>query len=276
MINFIGLGAQKSGTSWAYTCLYEHPQICIPVKEIHFFSRPRFENGKEWYENQFKNCDAGKIKGEFSTSYLYSEETPARIKAMYPEIKLIAILRNPVQRAISQYRNAIKAGEITEETPFEAYMHDDKSVLGQGMYHAQLTHYLELFKREQILILVYEDIKKDEKEFMKRIYSFLEVDDSFESSMLYKEVNIARTPKSVRLGRVMHRTAEFLRKIGFDKLVHGIRKSGLPDYIHTFNTKKTNPTKSIDTSALSQYFADDVQKLSELLGRDMKTEWNIV
>ncbi|MCR4285481.1 MAG: sulfotransferase, partial [Candidatus Kaiserbacteria bacterium] len=70
MINFIGLGAQKSGTSWAYTCLYEHPEVCIPVKEIHFFSRPRYAEGKEWYEAHFKKCAEGKLRGEWSTSYL--------------------------------------------------------------------------------------------------------------------------------------------------------------------------------------------------------------
>jgi hypothetical protein len=70
MINFIGIGAQKSGTSWAYTCLYDHPEVCAPIKEIHFFSRPRFSQGKEWYERHFGSCGEGKLRGEFSTSYL--------------------------------------------------------------------------------------------------------------------------------------------------------------------------------------------------------------
>ncbi len=114
MVDFIGVGAQKSGTSWAYACLYEHPEICAPVKEIHFFSRPRYEEGKEWYEGHFKKCEEGLLRGEFSTSYLYSEESPERIHACYPNAKLIAILRNPIDRAYSQYRNTIKAGDISE------------------------------------------------------------------------------------------------------------------------------------------------------------------
>jgi len=276
MINFIGLGAQKAGTSWVYACLYEHPQICAPVKEIHFFSRQRFENGKEWYENHFTNCDATKKKGEFSTSYLYSKETPLRIKETYPDVKLIAILRNPVERAISQYRNAIKAGEITEETSFEVYTQANESVIGQGMYHEQLKRYYDLFTKDQILVLIYEDIKKDPSGFMKRIYRFLGADDSFESSMLYTEINIARTPKSVGLGRVMHRAAEFLRRKGFDKMVHGIRKSGLPNLIHKVNTKNSNPAENIDTSGLAGHFLADVEQLGELLNRDLKAEWKLL
>jgi hypothetical protein len=275
MVDFIGVGAQKSGTSWAYTCLYEHPQICAPVKEIHFFSRPRFSNGKQWYENHFRNCDQTKKTGEFSTSYLYSEATASRIHQMYPDAKLIAILRNPVDRALSQYRNAIKAGEIKENVSFESYLAQEKSVIEQGKYYEQLVRYIELFPKEQLLVLVYEDIKKDPKEFMQKIYRFLGVDDAFEASLLYKEVNIGRTPKSVFFGRLMHHTSQFLRKVGLHKLVHTIRKTGLPDFIHSLNTKKSNPIATVDRSALAKYFIEDTTKLSELLNRDLVTEWNV-
>jgi hypothetical protein len=276
MIDFIGVGAQKSGTSWAYTCLYEHPEICAPIKEIHFFSRPRFEQGKDWYESHFKHCDTNLKKGEFSTSYLYSKETPERIHSLYPQVKLIAILRNPVRRAISQYKNAIKSGEITEAVPFETFIAQDESVINQGKYFEQLERYLAVFPKEQLLVLVYEDIKKDPKAFMQRIYRFLGVREDFEASMLNTEVNIARIPKSVSVGRVMHHTAEYLRKVGFDKLVHAIRKTGLPDVIHTLNTKKAHVEQDIDTAALATYFVEDTTKLSKLLGRDLNNEWNIV
>jgi hypothetical protein len=274
MIDFIGIGAQKSGTSWAYACLYEHPQICAPIKEIHFFSRPRFEKGKAWYEAHFSSCKEGTQKGEFSTSYLYSEEAPSRIHALYREVKIIAILRNPVDRAVSQYRNSIKSGEITEATSFEDFAKDEKSVLEQGLYSVQLERYFELFLREQILVLVYEDIKKDPKAFMKRIYQFLGVDDTFESSMLNSEINVARTPKAVFVDRFMHHVSEFLRSVGFDKLVHVIRKTGLPDLVRSGNTKEAKEIV-VDTTALKAYFKDDVQKLSNRIGRDLLSEWNI-
>ncbi len=276
MVDFIGVGAQKSGTSWVYACLYEHPEICAPVKEIHFFSRPRFEKGKDWYENHFRNCDQTKKKGEFSTSYLYSEVTALRIQEMYPDAKLIAILRNPGDRALSQYRNAIKAGEIKEDISFELYRAQEKSVINQGKYFEQLVRYIELFPPEQLLVLVYEDIKKDPKAFMQNIYRFLEIDDTFEASALYKEVNIGRTPKSVCIGRIMHHIAEGLRSIGMDKFVHTIRKMGLPDFIHSLNTKKSNPIAVVDKSVLAQYFIEDTTKLSELLKRDLIHEWDIV
>ncbi len=278
MIDFIGIGAQKSGTSWAYACLYEHPEICAPIKEIHFFSRPRFEKGISWYESHFDACPQQKKKGEFSTSYLYSKETPKRIKECYPDVKLIAILRNPVTRAYSQYRNSIKAGEIDENVSFETFQKEEPSVIAQGLYSEQLDRYRAVFPREQLLVLVYEDIEKDPLVFMKRIYTFLGVDESFVPSMLHEQINVARTPKRVYVDSLMHRIAEFLRTVGFDRVVWSIRKTGIPDMVRALNTKKDMPRKSVpyDKETLASLFHADATRLSEYLGRDMVKEWDLV
>ena len=279
MIDFIGLGAQKSGTSWAYTCLYEHPQVCIPVKEIHFFSRPRYlSEGKGWYEAHFKKCNPDTLKGEWSTSYLYSEETPERIFACYPKAKLLAILRNPIDRGYSQYRNTIRSGEIPKTMTFEEFAQKEKSVWEQGLYALQLERYLALFPREQMLIMVYEDIKKDPIAFMRRIHEFLGIKPDFVASMIYEEVNVARTPTVVGVDRVIHHISEFLRRHGFDRFVHMIRKTGITEFIRRLNTsegKERTEKSPIDISAAKTYFANDVTRLSAIIGRDMHKEWNI-
>lgn len=275
-VDFIGVGAQKCGTSWVYACLYEHPEICAPIKEIHFFSRPRFEKGPQWYERHFSRCAEGKQRGEFSTSYLYSKEAPARIHSLYPQVKLIAIVRNPVLRAVSQYKNALKAGEIGAHVSFAQYAAEEKSVRAQGLYHEQLMRYLTFFKKEQILVLVYEDSKKNPHEFIKSIYHFLGVATDFVPPMLHSEVNIARLPKLVLIDKIMHRISESLRFAGLDRVVYWIRRVGLPDYIRSFNTKSAMGTAVVDTTSLKAYFTEDALKLSELLGRDMVAEWNLV
>lgn len=278
-IDFIGIGAQKSGTSWAYTCLYEHPQICIPVKEIHFFSRPRYENGTSWYEDHFKRCKDGTKCGEWSTSYLYSEETPERIHAHYPDVKLLAILRNPVDRAYSQYRNAVRSGEIAKEVTFDAYSAEEESVWKQGLYAEQLERYLKFFKREQLLVLVYEDIRKNPIAFMRRIHEFLGINLDFVSDMVYTEVNIGRTPAVVSVDRVIHHVSEFLRRHGFDRFVHAVRKTGTTEAFRKLNTVKSGkqPGKTLpfDTEAYKKRFIEDVTRLSSIVGRDMRKEWGI-
>lgn len=199
MVDFIGIGAQRSGTSWVYACLYEHPEICIPIKEIHFFSRPRYENGTLWYEEHFATCGAGKRCGEFSTSYLYSDVTAERIHKHYPEVKILAILRNPITRALSQYGNAIKGGEIPESMTFTEYYTTEKSVLEQGLYAKQLSSYYKYFDPSHILTLIYEDNKKDPEAFIKNIYAFLGVSTDFVPSMLHESINVTRVPKILPL-----------------------------------------------------------------------------
>jgi hypothetical protein len=275
MINFIGIGAQRSGTSWTYACLYEHPEICAPIKEIHFFSRERFAKGKEWYEEHFAKCGAEKMNGEFSTSYLYSPEAAERIHAYYPDTKIIAILRNPISRARSQYGNAIKGGEIPETQSFEEYYKSEPSVLEQGRYALQLQRYLDLFDASQILVLVYED-NKDPQAFMQKIYSFLGVRTDFVPSMLNEVINVTRVPKHIFIEKMMHRFSEFLRRNGLDGLVHTIRRIGVPDLVRTFNTKpKKKEQPTFDRSALVEYFKDDVATVSKMLNRDLTHEWGM-
>ena len=213
-INFIGIGAQKCATSWVYACLYEHPEVCIPVKEIHFFSRDRFQKGKEWYEKHFTSCKKGLINGEFSTSYLYSPEAPKRIHSFYPNSKLIVVLREPAARAYSQYTNAIKAGEISKDILFNDYLRNEQSCIEQGLYTTQIERYLSIFSSKQILILFFEDIEDNALNFIQKIYTHIGVDSTFIPPSLTKKINTARIPKNTTLDKIMHVSAEFLREYG--------------------------------------------------------------
>jgi hypothetical protein len=276
MVDFIGIGAQRTGTSWTYACLYEHPEICAPIKEIHFFSRPRYAEGLSWYDAHFKKCKEGQKVGEFSTSYLYSEEAPERIKSAYPDAKIIAIIRNPITRAVSQYGNAVKGGEIPETMTFEEYYTTEKSVLEQGRYAEQLARYYEHFDASQILVLIHEDAKADPQAFIQKIYAFLGVDATFVPSMLHDTVNNTRVPKHIGLERKMHLFSEFLRKHGLDGFVHTVRRLGIPELVRRCNTKpKKEEGPAFDREALVAYFKDDTEALSRMLGRDLVREWHL-
>ena len=110
---------------------------------------------------------------------------------------------------------------------------------------------------------------------IKSIYEFLEIDDSFVPSLLNTEVNIARTPKSVKIERAMHYVAEKLRKIGLDKLVWQIKKSGLPDLIRKKNTEATNDSVEVEQLISKDHFVEDVNKLESLIGRMVSQEWGM-
>lgn len=285
MVDFIGLGAQKAGTSWVYACLYEHPEICTPQKEIHFFSRERFSKGQDWYESQFKRCKEGLKRGEFSTSYLYTPGTAKKIAEMYPQTKLIAIVRNPMHRAYSQFRNAIKAGEIDKETTFSSYIKHASSALAQGKYAEQLSEYYQYYSSLQLLVMVYEDSKEDPLGYIQQIYRHIGVDDTYVPKMLKEFVNVERTPRFVRLERLMHGIAELGRKIGLDKIVWMVKRSGITNLIRKVNTEKdseSNPAedkgKPIDSEVkeqMKEYFKEDTRRLSGLVERNLTVEWGI-
>ena len=276
-MDFIGLGAQKAGTSWIYACLYEHPETCMPFKEIHFFSRERhYKNGIDWYKEKFRTCPKNKLKGEFSTSYLDSEVAAKRIHQHFPNAKLIACLRNPINRAFSSYINGIKGGRVPADWSFEEALKKDKkeNYLEQGFYYRNLQFYLKYFNRDKILVLIYEDIKKNPLKFMQKIYDFLDVDSLFISSMLNRKINIARAPKFVFIDRIIFHIAKSLRKAGLHKVVWCIKKINLPTLIRKINTKKKEIKLDEKTRhELKNLYEEDIRKLSKMIGRDLEKEW---
>jgi len=274
-VDFVGVGAQRSGTSWLYACLYEHPGICAPIKELHFFSRERnYDRGLGWYLGHFDRCPPGSVRGEFSTSYLYAAEAAGRIHAAFPEARILMSLRNPVARAHSQYRNAIVAGEIRKGTSFAAYVRTDESVLGQGFYHDQVRRYLETFGA--VLVLVLDDAEHDRAAFVRGVYEFLGVDPSFRPTMLDRSVNASRTPVVVGVDRAMNRVGDVLRGAGLDRLVWWVKRSGVPQRLRRLNTGRDRETlEDAEPLELAATFRDDAARLSELLGRDLVALWGL-
>lgn len=276
---FIGLGAQRAGTSWIYACLYEHPTVCVPVKEIHFFSRERnWPRGYEWYEGIFERCSPDATAGEFSTSYLADPTTPERIHRRYPEVRLVASLRNPVKRAYSNYMNDIMAGVVKAKTPFREALKEHPEYLEQGRYAAQLERYLQYFPRAQILILIYEDSLRDPLSFIRTIYRFIGVDSSFVPSMIDARINEGRVPRFAWLDYLLMKTSGLLRSRG----LHGIwwlaKKASLGNRIRALNTRESfsknrGPDLS-DQEFLYGRFESSIEALEELLGRELG-EWRI-
>ena len=116
---FIICGTQRGGTTTLYHYLKEHPQICMSEKkEVHYFDL-NYHKSLQWYESHFKDCQNKKVKtiGEASPFYMYLREVPERIDETLPDVKLIFILRNPVDRAYSHYWHEVKLG--VEYLPFE-------------------------------------------------------------------------------------------------------------------------------------------------------------
>ncbi len=198
--NLLLCGAQKAGTTSMHYYLDEHPDIfAVREKEIHFFDNDeRYAKGIEWYESRFKNAGNQKYRLESTPIYLYLPKAAERIHEHYPDVKLLFMLRNPVKRAWSHYLMEVRAGRETLSF-YDALQAEDKrlkngeyerkyfSYKDRGLYLTQIKSYLELFPRENIYIMILEDLKKNPADEMKKLFRFLGIDDAIELKRIYKK-----------------------------------------------------------------------------------------
>jgi len=190
--DFIIIGAMKCGTTSLYQYLSEHPQI-LPAayKEISFFNRStNFQHGLDWYRAFFPPVKegSGMITGEATPGYIRSDEAARRIRLTFPDVKLIAVLRNPADRSISHYhhsakhkvmpplaaavRAALKQGRQFAKKPSKL-PGKRGNFINASLYHVQMRPWIELFPREQILVLRLEDLQANPVRVLNETYAFL-------------------------------------------------------------------------------------------------------
>lgn len=189
--NFIIIGSQRCGTTSLYTYLAQHPQILTPIKkEMDFFSW-HFDRGIDWYLAHFPPMPAGEqfLTGEASPSYFDSRSAPQRLYRAFPEVKLVVLLRNPVDRAISQFyrltdlnwevRSFDRAisDEIARLAQNPAYIIGEEpgNYLARGRYIEFIKNWLDFFPKEQLLILKSEDFYAGTATTVKQVLEFLDL-----------------------------------------------------------------------------------------------------
>jgi hypothetical protein len=203
--DFLVLGAQKGGTTALYAYLRWHPGITGPSwKEVSYFDR-HYARGPAWYRGNFplslwgrrsrRRIGVAPIVGEASPSYLFHPLAPDRVRALVPQVRLIAILRDPVERAFSHYHHEVALGR--EPLPFEAALEQEEArtqgevermladpryfsdawwnhtYLARGRYAEQLERWLAVFPREQLLVLSSGDLSERTDETYASVLDFL-------------------------------------------------------------------------------------------------------
>ena len=241
--DFLVIGAQKAGTTALYAYLRWHPGIAGPSwKEVSFFDR-HWWRGEAWYRGQFPLRAGERLVGEASPSYLFHPLAPERARAVVPGAKLVALLRDPVDRAYSQYQHEVALGR--EPLSFEdALAAEDERLVGEverliadprafsrawwdhtytarGRYAEQLERWLEAFPSEQLLVVRTEDLGERPAETYASILAFL-----------------------------------------------GAEPHELPDYPRVFD-RDYEPMRAETRAALAATFAEPNRRLEALLGREL-------
>lgn len=168
-VDFLIIGAAKSATTWLQKSLTQTPSIYMPGPEMHFFSR-EYHRGMDWYRSQFEDCEAASLIGEKSNSYLAEPQAASRIRHDFPDVRLIVQLRDPVQRAYSDYCMLYRRGSVTGEIRryLDPDVAADQRFLSDSRYGHHLKRFFDLFPSEQILLLAYEDILQAPEEHVRK------------------------------------------------------------------------------------------------------------
>ncbi len=173
---FIVLGGHKCGTSSLHHYLAQHPEIYLPtVKGTDYLNR--VTKTIEDYQSLYTDMKTEKIAGEVSSVYLNSERACANIKRYFPNAKLIAIIRDPAERAFSNF--CVLPETLNRKRNLNEIFQDEKRVLKSGLYYPQLKMYFDQLGRDKIQIYLFDLFAKNTQQFLASFFEFVEVDANF-------------------------------------------------------------------------------------------------
>jgi hypothetical protein len=290
--NFIVIGAMKAATTSLYTYLKQHPEIFMTkVKEPMFFNNFQQENNYkilgskkkrlttlEEYLTMFKDVKNEKAIGEASPAYIYNPKAPQLIKEYLPNVKIIAILRHPTDRAYSNYLHSKRADRENATTFQESIELENKRIednwsplyhyIEKGYYSVQLKRYYQLFPKENIRVYLFEDVVKNTKETLKDIFNYLGLDENVEIDTS-KKANVSGTPSGL-MGWI-------LKKMRYYNLMP---KFAISDYLPKFIVKLIfrsvyKPTEKLDKNLrkdiTEKYYKEEINTLEKLIKRDLNS-----
>jgi hypothetical protein len=238
---FLIIGAQKGATRWLRINLGEHPDVFTASREIEFFNSTRYEqDGLDWYRAQFDGWSGEKVIGEATPGYMFWRHRPEvmaeRMRACIPDVRLIAILRNPVDRAQSAVVHHVQMRSLPRETAVMPYIAsvapkaDPLGIVSGGWYAESLTPFRETFG-DQLLVLLHDDVDDDPRGVYDRAL---------------RHVGLPADFLPAELARV---------RFSFQE-----RPSALP---------AAHELTLDERRRLYEFFADDLRNLETMLGRDL-------
>jgi hypothetical protein len=273
--SFLVIGAPRCATTWIYHSLREHPEVFVPEeKEVRFFDE-NYHKGVRWYEDQFTDCINEKAVGEVATKYLSRPCVPERVHQVIPNVKLIASLRDPVKRAYSAYGHDVRRGMHSVSFE-EAIKQHYTEYIARGFYYDQLSRYLEYFPKHRMLVLIYDDLKKDPTSFVENIYRFLGVNCCFTPSQLNQRRNRGITHQDSRLLDLFISLSKRALRITWLKRILDSFKTTRPanTILERIVFADANADMNPETrEQLRAIFQTQNERLSDLLGRDLLEEW---
>lgn len=292
---FLIIGAARSGTTALHYTLGQHPEIFVsPVKETNFFLFDEAGHLPSWVSESERHLAPRTLKayadlfahagqhhlaiGESSPSYLHPPVAP-RIKARLPEVRLIAILRQPVEQAFSIF-TTWQGGSLPEAGAVDQFMEALASpepgpngalpLARHGLYHHHLAAFFEHFERSRIKVILYDDLERDSPRLFAELFEFLGVDPGFQLDPV-ERYNATGAARSLAIHRVLSENAglkRLARQLLPERAIRCL--SRVEHRLRTANLRRP-PTLSPDQRQrlTERYYGRDLLALEGLIGRDL-------
>ncbi len=267
----IGIGAQKCASSWVHSVLGAHPLIAVSdPKEMDFFSY-YFDRGYRWYESHFGDTSDALARCDTSPSYFYDPRSAERARTYRSDLKIIAILRDPVARAYSNHLHEVIKGHIPRQ-PFEEGLLGNPTYIDQGRYHTHLRRWFDAFGPDQVLVLIAEEIADDPGGAAARLYDFVGVDAGFVSAVASEGRNISDRARSPALRRALRSGGDLMRRAGLEEHLVRIKSAAPVAGLLRANSvdlrAEVPPMTAATRAMLTDLFAPEMAALAGLLKRD--------
>jgi hypothetical protein len=261
---FVVIGAAKAATTWIAHQLRTRPDVFMPGPEPHYFSR-HYDRGERWYASLFSEAGPGQLVGEKSADYLADPHAPGRMAQLLPHAQLIVQLRNPVERAYSDYCMLFRRGRVNGNVDrhLDWARAGAPRFLADGLYAQHITRFRDHFPAERIKIILHDDIRSDPRSVIGDVCATLSIPFLFEAETAAARVNDARSPLVPTVFRRLPQPVK--------NLVAPLRGQRTFQALRGWIARPLRyPPLSAETrKRLEDFYSDDVAKLSGLLGRDL-------
>jgi hypothetical protein len=272
--NFLCIGAERSGTTWLYEVLKNHPEVYLypHIKEINFYSE-HYQKGLNWYKQFFVGSRKSSYKaiGDISPQYFHEKEAPSRIAKDLPNIRLILILRNPVNRAFSEY--TYNKLILNIEDSFMEFLQKKVRAYEIGLYSQHLKRWLKVFPEEQFQIFIFEELMQDKINSLKKISNFLDINYSLlDKTIIMSKIHSSDIPRFHGLYTQGYKFANKINEYLISKDLYLI-SSNLKRFKKLFDLFSSKDKKETIDQFLQKKlylkYRNDILELESLLGKDI-------
>ena len=263
--DFIGIGPQRTGTTWLHNALEGVAVLPRGTKETHFFS-DRYHKGISWYADHFRHGAAGVPIGEFDPNF-FRMETIDRIHTHLPNCRLICTMRDPVDRAYSYYKNLRRFGYTRAN--FEDWLPE---IPGGNRYASYLRLWQERFGKEQVMVTFYDDLVTDPQGYFDKVCDFIGVRRvALAPKSLDPDARnrIERAPRNARLAWLVSRFRDTLQEYGAYSITRLLDRRGFWKLCLESGNRYQPLSPAVD-ARVREKFRPEVEALEAMLGRDLE------